>query len=147
MPATDDHRVWLGCYFMSVFMPTDGTLSWWSFRVPYAAKVLRRGTALDGIRPMDTEVMSNGSSQVTWISFVRSSIAWNQFCLSFPATEPPRRKISYARAEIMSCVNAGGVSLPGVASEAIGRVCVPGSFNGGDDRTGDAIVAFLSTDA
>jgi hypothetical protein len=132
---------------MIVFKLIDGALSCWSLRVPYAATVLFRGNALDGIRPIDAEVMSNGSSKVTWVSFVRSSIAWNQFCLSFPATEPPRRKISYARAEIISCVNAGGVTLPGVASEAFGRVCVPGAFNVGDDRTGDAIVAFLSTDA
>jgi hypothetical protein len=35
----------------------------------------------------------------------------------------------------------------GVASEAFGRVCVASSFNVGDDRACDAIVAFLSTDA
>jgi hypothetical protein len=113
----------------------------------YAARVLLLGTSLVGIRPVAAEVVSSGSSRVTCVSAVNSSIAWNQFCLSFPATEPPRRKISYARTEIISCVNVGRVVFAGVASEAFGRVCVASSFNVGDDRACDAIVAFLSTDA
>ena len=105
------------------------------------------GTALDGIRPVATEVVSSGSSRATCVSVANSSIAWNQFCLSFPALEPSRRKISYARIEIISCVNVGRVVFVGVDSEVFGRVCIAGSVNISDDRADDAIAALLSTDS
>jgi hypothetical protein len=113
----------------------------------YAATVLLLGTSLDGIRVGAAQVVSSGSSRVICVSAVNSSIAWNQFCLSLPAAEPSRRKISYARTEIISCVNVGRVVFAGVASGAFGRVGVASSFNVGDDRAGEAMVAFLSTDA